>query len=316
MRQPPYTRAKRPTPMRLTDRDIRILETIHACDGLLSLRQIDQLFFSGLGRSQPRARMRLLFDNGYVAMPSPEEIHRIPRGETVYWLDRKGAAVVAAQQGLILKGFAWRKKPRYSLIAHDLAVTDFRLLVQTAITTYSQLQMGEWVSEGEFLAQPDTITYPTHNGKTRKRQVRPDGFFTLLPPHNTSPLAFLLEIDMSTEDNPRFAREKVKPGVAYLKSQAYRQRFGLRYGRYLVVTTGQRRLANMKTQTVRSGGTGLFYFTTFAELTPETIFTDPIWHLAGKAQPQSIIPRRSSIPSPIHASSQIILSAQSQVSLG
>ena len=46
--------------MRLTERDKEMLEAIHAFDGMMSLRQIDRLFFSGKGRTQPRQRMRTL----------------------------------------------------------------------------------------------------------------------------------------------------------------------------------------------------------------------------------------------------------------
>ena len=44
---------------------------------------------------------------------------------------------------------------------------------------------------------------------------------------------YLLEIDRSTEDNPRFMREKVIPGKAYLKTKAYKNRFGKQTGRWL-----------------------------------------------------------------------------------
>ena len=120
LRRQPYQRSPNPAPIRLTSRDKRILETIHAFDGLLSLRQIDRLFFSGRGRSQPRARMRALFDNGYVQMPDPENIHKVPLGETIYWLGHKGASIVAGLRGHPVRQFRWKKKPRYSLLEHDL----------------------------------------------------------------------------------------------------------------------------------------------------------------------------------------------------
>ena len=41
-------------------------------------------------------------------------------------------------------------------------------------------------------------------------------------------IRYLLEIDRSTEDNPRFLREKILPGLAYIQSQAYEERFGHR----------------------------------------------------------------------------------------
>lgn len=278
-------------PMRLTERDRQILETIHAFDGMLSLKQVDRLFFSGQGRSQPRARMRALIQNGYVSQPPVNTRHRIPLGESIYWLNTKGAALVAGLQGQQLKYFRWRNQPRYSLITHDLAVNDFRIAVLKACQANQQLTLNTWIPEHELSLDPDTITYFTPSGKSRKRQIRPDGFLSVtsqLQPNKT--FGFLLEIDRGTEDNPRFAREKVRPGMAYLAGQAYEKRFGTRQGRWLVVTTGERRMRNMLAQTEQAGGSGSFYFTTFAAIHPETVFHQPIWWLAGKQEPQKILP--------------------------
>ncbi len=293
MRRQPYQRASSPSPIRLTERDKHILETIHAFDGTLSLKQIDRLFFSGQGRSQPRARMRLLFDNGFVALPSRDKMHQVPLGETIYWLDKQGAAIVAAAQGKLLRQFSWRRQPRYSLIAHDLAVNDFRIAVLQAIEKMDGYELAYWIPESEFAARPDKVEFKSAQGKKRQRSIRPDGFFIIRQHHwtgQTKEFAFLLEMDMGSEDNPRFTREKVLPGMAYLGSEIYQQRFGLRYGRYLVVTTSQRRLHNMKSQTERAGGQGKFYFSLQSEITKSAIFKRPTWHLAGREQPQSILP--------------------------
>lgn len=281
--------------MRLTRRDRHILETIHAFDGLLSLRQIDRLFFSGNGGTWPRERMRQLFDHGYVNMPVAGDLHRVPLGETVYFLDAQGAALVAGLRGEDIREFAWRRKLRWAQIAHDLAVGDFRIAVMEAAELLPSMQLHSWMAEGAFWSDPDRVNYKTQSGARRTRQVRPDGYFTLRRPAperigQVEELAFLLEIDMGTEDNPRFAREKVRPGVAYIGSDAYQRRFGVNYGRWLVVTTGTRRLQNMKAQTERAGGEGLFYFTTFEAVTPDSVLTAPIWYLAGEGAPVSMIP--------------------------
>lgn len=293
-RPPTTTRPENPTPIRLTERDQRILETIHAFDGMMSLTQIDRLFFSGKGRSQPRDRMRLLFYHGYVNMPGDGEIHQVPLGETIYWLDEKGAAVVAGLYGETLEEFKWRDKPRWSLISHDLEVNNFRIAVLGACTASSSLSLHRWIPEGEFWAYPDTVSYRTGQGTYKERGIRPDGFFTIRRPapgrsDKLEEFAFLLEIDMATEDNPRFGREKVLPGIAYLKSKAYQERFGVRWGRWLVVTTGERRMQNMRSQTERLGGKNLFYFTTFDQVRPETVLTEPIWLLPDDDYPCSII---------------------------
>jgi hypothetical protein len=293
LRRQPYQRSATPRPIRITARDKRILETIYAFDGLLSLRQIDRLFFSGRGRSQPRARMRSLFDAGYVQMPGSESIHQVPQGETIYWLDRQGAALVAGLQGQSLSRFKWRKSPRYSLIEHDLRVNDFRITIQEACQQQADIALTIWTPESEFAARPDRVTFETGTGKMRSRRVQPDGYFVIerrTQITGNKPFAFLLEIDMANEDNPRFAREKVRPGIAYLKSDQYARRFGMKHGRYLVVTTGRRRMLNMKAQAERHGGKGLFYFAVFDDLSPRSIVTEDVWLLAGYQEPRSILP--------------------------
>ena len=62
----------------------------------------------------------------------------------------------------------------------------------------------------------------------------------------------------------------------------YRQRYGTDKGRVLTVTTGERRLANLKSITEDAGGRKKFWFTTFAQVSPETVLTDRIWQVASK----------------------------------
>ena len=285
-RRRPYIRNDRPLSLTPTERDLRILETIHNFDGLLSLKQIDRLFFSGMGRTQPRQRMRRLFDAHLVNMPQPSQIHKVPLGETIYFLDERGAAELAGLYGVTLRDFKWRRQPRWALIKHDLAVNDFRIAVSKASETMLDIKLNEWVPESEFWIEPDAVDYRTCQGIKKRRVIIPDGFFTIW---RRSPqqidrleqLAFLLEIDRATEDNPRFSREKVRPGVAYLRSRAYEKRFGVSYGCYLVVTTGERRMHNLKSHSERNGGNGRFYFTTFAKAANGNVLTEPIWQLAG-----------------------------------
>jgi len=143
-----------------------------------------------------------------------------------------------------------------------------------------------WTPESEFWAYPDRIEY-IFQGKKMHRYIRPDGFFVLSTSEHV--IRYLLEIDRSTEDNPRFLREKISPGLAYVKSQAYEERFGHRSGRWLVVTTGERRLANMLDQARRAKAKGSFYFTTFAQVNPQTILQAPIWRRADRDELMPLI---------------------------
>jgi hypothetical protein len=256
--------------MQLTERDKRILEAVQAYDGILSFSQVQRLFFSG--KSQCELRLKLLYQHGYLNRLDRNQRRRLP--EMIYWLDKKGAELVASLDGTHPNEFTWRKEPRWFQVEHDLAVNDFRIDLEQACREHPEVQLESWTPESEFWAYPDKIKYKFQE-KEMERYIRPDGFFVLTTPEHT--IRYLLEIDRSTEDNPRFLREKVLPGLAYVKSQAYGQRFGHRSGRWLVVTTSQRRLENMLRQARNGEAKGFFYFTTFSQLKPETFLQSPIW---------------------------------------
>jgi hypothetical protein len=126
-----------------------------------------------------------------------------------------------------------------------------------------------------------------HKDLRKSRNIRPDGYFLLETPNNY--LRYLLEIDRSTEDNPRFLRDKILPGLAYLKTKAYEDRFGHRSGRWLVVTTGPKRMANMLKQARRAETKGLFYFTTYDQVNVDTILHSPIWHRVDRDNPVPLL---------------------------
>ena len=268
---PRYKRVSNPPPMRLTPRDQRILEAVHAYDGMLGFSQLQRLFFTG--ESQTKQRLKLLYQHRFLNRPNKEQRRRIP--EMIYWLDKRGAKIVASLNGTPLQEFSWRKQPRWFQVQHDLAVNDFRLDMENASQDDPNIHLETWYPESEFWSYPDKISY-TYQDKQHKRNIRPDGYFMLTT--NDLFIRYLLEIDRSTEDNPRFYREKILPGLAYLKSEKYEQRFGHRSGRWLVVTTGKRRLKNMLQQSRRAKAKGIFYFTTYDVITTESILHSPIWH--------------------------------------
>jgi len=281
-RLPRYGRVAVSLPMRLTERDQRILEAIHVYDGLLSFSQIKRMFFTG--KSQAELRLRLLYQNGYLNRPDKEQRRKIP--EMVYWLDRKGAEVVASLNSITVQDLGWRKDPRWFQIDHDLAVNDFRLDIEAACRVTPNIRLETWVPESDFMAFPDRIKY-IHGQQELSRYIRPDGYFMLAT--NQHLIRYLLEIDRSTEDNPRFFRDKILPGLAYIKSQAYEERFGHRSGRWLVVTRGKRRMKNMLLQAKRANTKGLFYFTTFDQINLETILFSPIWVRTDRPDPVPLV---------------------------
>jgi len=272
--------------MRLTERDRGILEAIQAFDGMLADYQIQRLFFRG--KRQMQYRMSLLFHHGYVARPDRKR--RAAISNMIYWLNKKGARCVAGLSGQTLKEFRFREDPKWFTIKHDIAINDFRLAVIEACARNKEFTLEQWIPDGEFWANPDKVEYKLPNGKKKATLVRPDGFFSIV--HKGYRYKFLLEIDMATEDNPRFVRQKVIPGLAYLKSKAYRERFGgENSGRWLVVTTGEKRLQNMLAQTRAAAGkeASLFYFTTYDNLRAGKLLQNPIWKRGDNGSSQKLL---------------------------
>ncbi|MFC1959371.1 replication-relaxation family protein [Chloroflexota bacterium] len=283
-RLPTYNRAEHPPPIHFMARDRAILEAVQSYDGILGDYQIQRLFFTG--ERQARGRLSLLYHNGYLSRPNRKQ--RAGLDCMVYWLTRRGAAIVAGLGGEKLDTFKWRRQPRWSQIRHDLAVNDIRIAVTEACDRQPYLELQEWIPEGVFWSQPDTVRYTSPKKGKAKRRVIPDGFCVIKSRGYHSRL--LLEVDMRTEDNPRFGEEKVLPGIAYVRSEGYAQRFGYKSGRWLVVTTGERRMLNLKQQAERVGETSarLFYFTTFAKVNASTVLTAPIWLRGGAAELQPL----------------------------
>jgi hypothetical protein len=281
-RSPSYQRSKTPPAMQLTQRDLRILEAVHAYDGMLGFSQIRRLFFTG--DSQAKHRLMMLYQNKYLNRPNREQRRRIP--EMIYWLNKRGAEIVGSLNSLSVNEFAWRKEPRWFQVDHDLAVNNFRLDMEQACKIDEAVNLETWIPESDFWSYPDKVTYSYQERKLH-RNIRPDGYFMLSIPKNN--IRYLLEIDRSTEDHPRIYREKILPGLAYIKTEAYHQRFGHKSGRWLFVTTGERRLSNMLRQAERAKTKGLFYFTTYEKLMPETILHAPIWHREDRKEPVPLV---------------------------
>src|SRR5260221_2450702 len=223
---------------------------------------------------------------GYVTRP--DQKRRASLKHMVYFLDSKGAAYVAGLSGTPLDDFVYVKEPRWSQLDHDVAVNDFRIAVTHACQHSETLSLEHWIPQSEFYSRPDRVDYTDANGAKAHRNIRPDGYIIIRVGEHLFRL--LLEMDMSSEDNHRICREKITPGIAYIESKGYQQRFWQNSGLWLFVTTSERRLRNMKRQTeaVAAKEPRPCYFTTFDQITPDTILTGAIWQQGCAEQPTAL----------------------------
>jgi hypothetical protein len=307
--------------MRFQQRDGEIINSIHYMgDGLLAQRQVKELFFPHASLRAMQNRIAKLCRHHYIERASNRDWRTKPIPEQIYWLGWKAALWIAGQEEIEVEyprkngenqmrklqrtlreqGVRWLREPRWSKLQHDLAVIDFRLIMEKSVEEIPSINIEQWMRESEFRSDLDKVEFKVKgkNGKVTegRRGVCPDYFVVITDKERKSRgefyrLPLLLEIDMGTHPvSSRFRYQKAAPYAAYIKSQAYKKRFGLNTGVWLIVTNGKLRMKNLMKQTEETLGRDSKYFL-FSRLSylNTNILTEPIWYQAGDSSPKSIL---------------------------
>lgn len=281
--------------LRITERDAGILMAVYQYRALTT-PQIERLFFStATPTEQPtkpntrcQYRLQMLYQHDYLLRD--EQPQRLTEGRKpfVYWLAKRGAAVVEE----LLDGEELDWSPREHRISslfleHLLATNDVRVAI-TMATPKHNFSIATWLDDRSLKRQHmnDIVTLHGPQGRTQKAAVVPDGYFVL----DTDQYLYhhFLEIDMSTTTGvaSKWGRRdwarKVSAYLEYYRSGKYQERYKTQGLRILTVTTGEKRLANLKAATEKAGGKARFWFTTFEQIRKGDGLTDPIWQKAGE----------------------------------
>lgn len=281
--------------IQLTLRDLQILETIGTARYMVT-PQIQALFWGespvgkfGLQKACER-RMRLLHKAGFVRRIEQP----VKRGEGtkpyIYALDKKGAALLVSELGIEASELDWQPKSQeenYPFLAHLLATTDLRITFQKACK-HAGLALVMWLDEKILRTEGmnDHVMLSGPHGEQLATAVIPDAVVMLA--HGGRRGLFFIEIDMGTVTvEPRLWQrkgwtKKVQAYCAYVNTELYTNRYEDRPARILTITTGEKRLENLKVVTEKADGGSMFWFTTFAQaLDPAQLLTQSIWHVAG-----------------------------------
>jgi len=300
------------TSLRFQTRDDQILQTIQVMGGVMAKRQLKALYWKTSSQRAMEKRLAKLKFYSYIEWPNLEQRRVNPNPEPVIWLDWRGACYLASLAGIKLElpkkmnetgkrklqkdlkeeGFTWLREPRWSQLYHDITMIDVRLTFQHYCSQSNLILLEEWINETEFRSKMDVIEikYTTRSGKVafRNKGICPDGMMVLVDEKRrrlNQPFRarFLLEVDMATHANLNFGWEKSVAGSAYIKSKAYRERFGNNSGRWLVITTGETRMKNLMKQTRKmvEKDFDLFFFTTFQEFFSGNPMQEKIWSKCG-----------------------------------
>jgi hypothetical protein len=277
-RLPRYKVATTPPPMRLTERDQRIVEWVYLFR-FLTREHIHLLEFKDKSIAACQKRLTFLYHNGYLdAVLKP-----IPSGygssKRVYCLSERGRGLIAHMYDSVdPKEIKWKKS--YNdvegyFLEHILAINDVR--VALTVATKEKCYTLEWTPEWDLKALKEKVEDPEKSGKYIA--ITPDSYFVIKTQGKKA--SFFLEADRATEANKRF-KEKVRGYVEYVRTKKYQERYKTISLRVLVVTTTKERLKNLMNTTQSVNGASFFWFTTFKEANPENILSKPIWLSTGR----------------------------------
>ena len=263
--------------MRLTARDVLLLSLIWQYR-VLRRDQIVSLLFPS--KNTANERLKRLYQHRFLQRRwLPVEYGR-GMSQALYLLDSRGADLLAQRFGFDRGEIHWRSshnKVSSPFLGHMLMINDVRIALTLAAKS-AGYRVERWLTQEEISASPDHVYLSGANG-SRKVAVIPDSYFCL---HLGSRRAhFLIEADRATVSNKRWA-QRVSAYLEYVRSGQYVRRYGAHCLRVLTVTTGIKRLANLKSTTEGAGGGAMFWFVTLGEATGTAVLRQPIWRVAGQ----------------------------------
>jgi hypothetical protein len=272
-RLPRYKRSKTPPPMRLTDRDKRVIEWVYLFR-FLTGDQIRLLEFENASKTACQRRLSLLYHNKYLSAIQKPTHAGYGSSKRVYCLSQRGKEVISfMHDGMDPKNIKWNKKNNQVeiyFLEHTLAVNDVRVAF-----TVSARSLGyelKWIPEWELKALKEKVRDPENPGKSLA--VTPDGYFILKGEGKVA--RFFIEADRATETNRRW-KDKIRGYVEYVNTGQYYKRYKAESLRVLTITTTQERLKNLLSTTMNVKGANFFWFTDKEKLKDKNIIKDNIW---------------------------------------
>jgi hypothetical protein len=212
----------------------------------------------------------------------------------VYFLDEKGADLVARRLELFREDLDWEPQENqvsHLFLDHLLDTNSVRIAISLA-AGQKGWSIETWLDDRTLKQQQrkdqEYVIIVGPQGGKHKVAVVPDGYFVLKAEQRR--LYAVLEIDRRTVTGQASAwgkkdwARKVRAYVAYWDSGLYEKRYQTTSLRVLTVTTGEKRLGNLKAISEKvAPGKKWFWFTTFDQATPDKILSEAIWQRASEA---------------------------------
>lgn len=268
-------RPARPKPIRITERDLDVLEMVAACR-VLTTEHIQALFFPSM--HQTYARLRALYDHALLDRQFRGLYIDKMNSPIMYVIDKQGVELLQTTRNPNISWNPDRKDVSQNFLDHALAINDVRVAATIACREHPDFTLLEWRGESEMKADYDYVTIqPRPNSAPKRASLIPDSYFVIDTPRGKANC--FLELDRGTESLPRF-REKILIYQAYYRSGMYQKRYGATGMRLLTVTTSEERAKNLKALAEEVGVGNRFWFTSLQQVQADTILLAPIWQVA------------------------------------
>jgi hypothetical protein len=261
-----------PGNMVLQARDRKILTGVYS-HRIMTREQIQSVFNLNCIR-KANSRLRKLYDHHYLSRKFLPTIKGTPKA--VYFLGPNGFAVVAEDLGIDLLEIKRKVKEISRLkelfLNHALQIIEAKIAFSNNFQNHPGLRLQAWINEDELQQEYTVVS----QGKNMVRRFRPDGYFRVLNQEKIQ--GFFVELDRSTMSHAKF-KDKVQTYLEFSQLGLYRERFGMKSFRVLVITLTEERLLNLK-KLVESATDNFFWFTSLNQIESSNIL-DPIWMRAG-----------------------------------
>lgn len=272
-----------PPPIRLTERDLDVIQAVYEYR-VLTTQHLQALFFPSVHRAYER--LSALYQHGFLDRRFLGVYIDKMNTPILYVLDKRGAEVLQAQRGIEVEWSSSLKQVSTQFLEHGLAINQVRIAFTLACRAQAGFELVRWRGENDLKADYDRVTIRTATGRSETVSLIPDSYFVLNTPLGVA--HFFLELDRGSMATKRFG-QKVAAYIQYYRSGVYQQRYQTKSLRVLTVTISPTRLDNLKRVTEGVGGEQRFWFTTLDTLTTATVLRHPIWQVATLTAPQALI---------------------------
>ncbi|MDO8655352.1 MAG: replication-relaxation family protein [bacterium] len=235
---------------------------------IMSRDQIIALgYFKSVGRCN--SRLRQLFDCGFVRRVFPQNGRY--GAQALHAVNRAAVGILIARIGADEPDVAnqVRREVAPMFLEHTLAIVDCRIrLEHEAPNIGARVEL--WLPE--LLCRHEYSVRDGDGQRWQKRVLKPDAFVQLRSQGVAR--CFFLEVDMGHVSLGRFER-KISTYSEYVRLGLFKDAYDEHGFTVLTVTTGRRRLSNLKSL-VSQAEHPRFLFTTFESLDEGSIF-DCVW---------------------------------------